>query len=380
MFRDPAELDANGVCKDQETCGAEPLFRNGGSTAGQAADRELIAAMPQFGDARPNRAKLAAEALSGQHLTSGHADANGVTLITTPHRWQWRARGGKAPNTRDGSALINAALVLLFTLAAGLLVVSYAAQYAYSLAERHQNIAAAIEAAALDLGMIIFSLLALGLARKGKSARAERALVVACATGSALMNFAPADSSQWRSVLAWVMPPIFLAVVVDRCVRTVQRHVLASTKHETDHSSPWSIVGQAVRGTARVGAMSVLYTLRMMIDRKGTTAGLKQVVINATPLPEAPAPVILADITSSQPQAVSVAHAAIEATKAAPPSKRQRLITAYDALSGVDSRYGRHEHVSQLAKTLAPGADLAWGTARTYLYKHVATLKAEQDG
>ena len=43
-----------------------------------------------------------------------------------------------------------------------------------------------IEALLLDLLMIVFTLLALGLSRAGKSARAERALILACAAASAV--------------------------------------------------------------------------------------------------------------------------------------------------------------------------------------------------
>ena len=76
--------------------------------------------------------------------------------------------------------------MLLGLLAAGLFVVSLAAQYRYLIAERHQTIPSVIEAVGLDVGMAIFSLLALGLAMAGQSARVERALIVACALGSAL--------------------------------------------------------------------------------------------------------------------------------------------------------------------------------------------------
>jgi hypothetical protein len=245
-----------------------------------------------MGNLSANRAReLLGGDINGHDLVAGHANRNGLTLLTTPHRWQWRPRGERGPRRpADGSRLINTALVLLFVLADGLLVVSYAAQYAYTLAERHQNIAAAIEAGALDVGMIIFSLLALGLARKGQSAKVERALVVACAAGSSLMNFAPANSASWRSVLVWIMPPIFLAVVVDRCVRTVQRHVLASTAHETDSRSPWAVLGLAAYRTARFTVLAALYSLRFVIDRSGTWTGVRQAIINATPLP-APPPV-----------------------------------------------------------------------------------------
>ena len=56
----------------------------------------------------------------------------------------------------------------------GALFVSFSAQYSYILAVRRQDAASVIEALLLDLLMIVFTLLALGLSRAGQSARAER--------------------------------------------------------------------------------------------------------------------------------------------------------------------------------------------------------------
>jgi hypothetical protein len=67
-----------------------------------------------------------------------------------------------------GSVLIGTASWLLGLLAAGLFIVSFAGQYQYIFAARQQKIAAVIEAGMLDVGMVIFSLLALGLSRAGK--------------------------------------------------------------------------------------------------------------------------------------------------------------------------------------------------------------------
>ena len=88
---------------------------------------------------------------------------------------------------RPGSRLIGWALGLLFVLGLGLLAVSYAAQFRYVMAERHQEVASAIEAGALDAGLCVLSLLALGLARRGLPATVERALIVIVAVGSALV-------------------------------------------------------------------------------------------------------------------------------------------------------------------------------------------------
>ena len=225
--------------------------------------------------------------INGHDLLAGHANRDGLTLITTPSRaWSRtrRDRRGREPHqARPGSRLIDTGAVLLFLLGAGLLAVSFAAQYQYVLRERHhQHVASLIEAGALDVGLIIFSLLALGLARAGLTAKVERAAVMGCAAGSAVMNYAAADVTSPRSVLAYCMPPVFLAFVVDRVVRTVQRHVLGMS----DARSPWAVLADGVRRVARSGGLAVLYALRFLVDRRNTCTGLKQAILNATPLPE----------------------------------------------------------------------------------------------
>ena len=186
----------------------------------------------------------------------------------------WRRPKGSA-NTEDGisrspgSALMSAATALLGLLAVGLFIVSLSAQYEFVLAQKHTPAPAIIEAVALDLGMTIFSLLALGLARAGQSARIERALVIACAFGSAAMNYAAADDGSPRSVAAYVMPPIFLAIVVDRVVAVVRRHVLG----DTDRSA-WT-------GFGRVA----LYALRFILAAPSTATGMRRQVLVMTPLP-----------------------------------------------------------------------------------------------
>jgi hypothetical protein len=224
--------------------------------------------------------------LNGHGLLGGRASRDGVTLVTVPRRsWSWRQRdpGERRPGeARPGSRLIAAGTVLLFAAMAGLLGVSYAAQYRYILGQRHQHVASLIEAGALDVLLIIFSLLALGLARAGLSAKTERVLVLVFACGSALMNYAAADVASLRSVAAYVMPPVALAIVVDRCVAVTRQHVLGMR----DGRSPWSVAGTAAGTVARFAGLSALYVLRFLADRQGTRAGIRAAILNATPLPE----------------------------------------------------------------------------------------------
>src|SRR6266536_6189668 len=151
---------------------------------------------------------------------SGITRDGGERFATSVRR---RAGTGGAP----GSVLIAAAAWLLALIGGGALFVSFSAQYTYIVTVRRQDAASVIEALLLDLLMIVFTLLALGLSRAGQSTRAERALILACAAASAYMNVSAADVASPRSVAAYTIAPVALAVVVDRVVAVIRRHVLA---------------------------------------------------------------------------------------------------------------------------------------------------------
>jgi hypothetical protein len=243
---------------------------------------------------------------------------------------------------------------------AGLLGVSYAAQYRYILGQRHQHVASLIEAGALDVLLIIFSLLALGLARAGLPAKTERALVLVFATGSALMNYAAADVTSPRSVAAYVMPPVALAIVVDRCVAATRRHVLGMR----DGRSPWAVAGTAAAQVGRFGGLSVLYVLRLLADRKGTCAGIRAVILNATPLPELAAAPDDGDQDEEKPGRGRRRGGGRQRNGT---SKKAVLLDLYRG----HQAYGDRARVSPVAAELAPQAGLQAGTARSYLYEHL---------
>jgi hypothetical protein len=294
--------------------------------------------------------------LDGHDVMAGRANRNGLTLLTRKRRSrpQWPRRRREPGERRPGSRLIASGGVLLFLLGAGLLAVSYAAQYRYVLDQRHQVAASLIEAGALDVGLVIFSLLALGLARAGLPAKVERVLIVACAAGSALMNYAAADIASPRSVLAFCMPPVFLAVVVDRVAATTRRHVLGMR----DGRSPWAAFG-----------IVVLYLLRFVLAAPSTCSGLRRAILAATPLPpgaQAALPV------ASQGTAVGADLLATPRRSSRPScprgtSKKAALLNRYREHEG----YGDRSRVSPIAAELGPQAGLQAGTARTYLYEHL---------
>jgi hypothetical protein len=242
---------------------------------------------------------------------------------------------------RPGSVLIGWAGWLLAGLGGGLLVVSFAGQYKYLFAARQEQVASVIEALMLDAGMIIFSLLALGLARAGKPARTERVLIVACAAASAGMNYAAADDASPRSVIAFTAAPVFLAVVVDRVIAVIRRHVLGE-----EETSPWTLAGRAVRRAARAAGLAALYTLRFALAARQTARGLRQVVLDAAPLPGIPA----ASVPALQPQPSG--------------TKKDALLQLYRRHTG----YGDRSQASRLAAELGPRVGLQPGTARSYIY------------
>jgi hypothetical protein len=288
-----------------------------------------------------------------------------------------RKLAGRQP--RPGEGLINTATVLLGLLDGALFAVSLAAQYQYIFRAKHQSWPAIIEALALDAGMIIFSLLALGLARAGKSARIERALIVVCALGSAAMNYAAADVTSARSVAAYVMPPVFLAIVTDRVVAVVRRHVLGD-----EERSAWATVGRAAVAVLAVTGRVALYGLRLVLAPGSTLGGLRRCVLLATPLP---APALPAPDRAALPPglcAVEVRPGSGELCGRArlcsqhepevrhpSETKKAHLLRLY----ADHPEHGDRSAVGRVAAQLAEYAQLGAGTARAYLYRFLDDAK-----
>ncbi len=260
-----------------------------------------------------------------------------------------------------GSGLVSAAAILLGLLAAGLFVVTLSAQYKYVFAAKHQAIPAMIEAAALDLGMAIFALLALGLAMAGQAAKIERALIVACAVGSAAQNYAAADVTSPRSVAAYVAPALFLALVVDRVVAVVRRHVLGDAE-----LSVWAAVGRGLAALVKGLGLVLLYLLRLVLAPPSTSTGLRRLVLIATPLPAAEKP----EKSERQGDEDDETREPPELEGA---SKRARLAWWYQR----DAAYGDRSAAAAAAKRIAPHVDLGEGTARAYIGQILADLEKE---
>ena len=259
-----------------------------------------------------------------------------------------------------GAALISWAAWLLALIGAGALYVSFTAQERYVFAARHQDAASIVEALLLDLLMIVFTLLALGLSRAGKSSRTERALILASAAASAYMNVSAADTASPRSVVAYAVAPVALAVVVDRVVAVIRRHVQAD-----EETSAWTALAAAFASAGRLAVVIVLYSLRFVLAPPSTARGLRRQVLIMTPLPaaEIPPPAVL----QIEPPADEIE----EPPELEGASKRARLAWWYEQ----DPGYGDRTAVAAAAKRLAPRVDLAEGTARAYIGRIVADLE-----
>jgi hypothetical protein len=275
--------------------------------------------------------------------TPGGAGLSGITRATGERLTASMRRDGAGRT--PGSVLIAVAAWLLALIGAGALFVSFSAQYAYIVAVRRQDAASVIEALLLDLLMIVFTLLALGLSRAGQSARAERILILACAAASSYLNVSAADVASPRSVAAYAIAPIALAVVVDRVVAVIRRHVLADQE-----PSAWSTLRRAAAAAARIAGLVLLYALRFALAAPETARGLRRMVLDAAPLP--------ALAGTPAPELVD-----------SPRTKKAVLLTLYRA----HPDYGNRSTASRVAAELAAQAGLQPGTARTYLY-------AELDG
>ena len=271
--------------------------------------------------------------------------------------------------------LVSAATALLGLLAVGLFVVSLAAQYHYVFSAKHQVLPSVIEAVGLDAGMTIFSLLALGLARAGQSARIERALVIVCALGSAAMNYAAANDGSPRSVAAYVMPPVFLAVVVDRVVAVVRRHVLG----DTDRSSLDRAGGRALR-------------LRFVLAMPSTAKGLRRQVLILTPLPAESRGEVAAPNVAALPAAPDTPGSAAIPPADPEPEAQVKVTTAGGRprpraesktarfLALVKDRHGDRAaidpvKVARIAADLAPEVGLNVGAARSALCPRVLAAR-----
>ena len=269
--------------------------------------------------------------------------------------------------------LIASATWLLAILDAGLLYVSFDAQYRYIFAVKNAQVPAMIEAAMLDAGMIILSALGIGLAMRGKASKAERFLIMICSAASAGMNFAAANPASWRSVTAYTAAPVFLAIITDRVISVIRRHVLPG-----DTESAWAWLGHATIRAARLAVLVALYLLRTVLAPKETATGLRRMVLDAAPVPgtteATAAPAINGpdEPEDHDDQADDEAGNRGDEPAIEFATKKQAFLSRYRG----HPQYGIREAAARVAAELAPLAGLQAGTGRTYIADELKRIEA----
>ena len=287
-----------------------------------------------------------------------------------------------APSARitrgDGGGLLAVASWLLLLLAAAQGYVSFRAQYAFVDHAKRASVPSTLEALGLDTGAVIFALLALSLARRGRRGTVERFLNVTCAFGSLSMNLLAADLTSPRSIAVWVMPSALYALASDRLIAVVRRWVQANdpTAKIAQEGSAWRAFG----GLA-------LWALRLIFDARGTVAGFRRWVLMVAPV----APGIRAR-NSKPDQNVNDSEAVdLEAPRepqgqlegergelsheqlAPGEKKREALIRLYERCGETgDPRYGNRAKAAALAGEIAGQIGYRPGTARRELVKYLA--------
>lgn len=286
-----------------------------------------------------------------------------------------------------GSRVIGFATWLLAVLGAGLMYVSFDAQYRFILAQKGDRGASLIEAAMLDAGMVILSALGVGLARAGKPSRSVRFLIVICAGASAGMNLAAANPASWRSVAAYAAAPVFLAVITDRVIAVIRQHILPQ-----ETQSAWAPLGRtAVAGLCLV-AVVALYLLRVLFAPSETLRGLRRMVLTAAPVPE----VARIRPVSGEPLPCAGSDHRIQEQGSGRPSAdgyaaedggqyqdrgADQLATGFRTKKAAflvryrsHPEYGDRSAAGRIAAELAPLAGLQAGTGRTYIAEELRRL------
>lgn len=288
------------------------------------------------------------------------------------HRWgalgyalsgKARRKAGRRPSRVTlGGVLLTVASVFLVALAVGQGYVSFFQQYTFIDAAKHAALPSRLEALGLDFGAVVFALYAVALARLGRPARIERALNLACAIGSGIMNVLGADLASPRSVAVYLLPPLLYVAGSDRLISVLRRQALGRLEDEAAQRSLWAAFG---RFTGR----TVLYSLRLVLAPRSTVVGARIAVLQAAPVPEAPVKAVVITPAPARRPAVkpSPARKAITAGDGTKTGRFLALvISERGALDAIDPAA-----VSRICEELAPRVDLDKGAARKALRRAV---------
>ena len=169
-------------------------------------------------------------------------------------------------------------MIALAVLAAAAAAVSYQAQYQLVAALKHDQWAAAVQAAIPDAGAAVFACLGIALALQGKRAIRTRVLNLACVGISVAMNALAVVHGGWRSLAVWVMAPAIYALASDTLIGVVRawsiaRHRELSEALADDEATPIATLGGLL-----------LWLLRLSLAPKSTLAGFRSWVVEECPV------------------------------------------------------------------------------------------------
>jgi hypothetical protein len=275
--------------------------------------------------------------------------------------------------------------------------VSFRAQYAFVDHAKRARIPSVLEALGLDTGAVIFALLALSLARRGRRGTVERLLNVACALGSLVMNLLAANLTSPRSITVWVLPSALYALASDRLIAVVRRWVQSS--------DPAARIGQEGSAWRAFGGLG-LWVLRLVFDVRGTVTGFRHWVLAVAPVAPGTRAITLPAADESpalsagddkrdggpdrraEPSPANSAAQPDPEGQTGPPlrdafaddglapgeKKRAALIRLYERCGATgDPRYGDRAKAAALASEIAGRIGYHPGTARRELAKYLAT-------
>jgi len=305
-----------------------------------------------------------------------YADARGRSGLRVLNVTMRRSKQAGRAGADQAGMWLRSAIIGLGVLAAAAAAVSYAAQYVLVYAAKGIAWAAALEAGIPDAGSMVFACLGIALALKGKRAIRARALNVACVGLSLAMN-ALAAQSGWRDMAVWVMPSAVYALASDTLIGVIRAYVLARQGRADDERTVLDVFGGLL-----------LWALRLTLAPPSTLRGFRTWVVESCPVaPGRTAAAVPPNVAALPAAPETPGSAAISTAEPEPPaqvrdtgrspagprggSKRSQLIRAYEALQGTDPRFGVRSKASEVARELAPGAGLAWGSARSYLYRYL---------
>jgi hypothetical protein len=277
--------------------------------------------------------------------------------------------GDKGRDKDRATAWLRNAMIALAVLAAAAAAVSYQAQYQLVAALKHDQWAAAVQAAIPDVGAAVFACLGIALALQGKRAVRTRVLNLACVGISVAMNALAVVHGGWRSLAVWVMPPAIYALASDTLIGVVRawsiaRHRELSEALADDEATPIATLGGLL-----------LWLVRLCVAPKSTLAGFRSWVVEECPVAPGRRGVSAsrpagAAVTAGPAAASPVVQSRPRAVRRGGGTKTARflalVIERHGPLAGVPL-----SDVSRIAAAIAPEAGLNAGSARSVLRSRV---------